>query len=481
MNDAAERLDHSWFGAEISGEGGVIARPRSEEELRAILTDHRRFPTPVRPMGSRHSMTPCIAAQAVSEPGRPERWGTLVDMTAIATLRSERAAREPPEWLRVERRGNETTVTVPAGRTFIDVSRELQRKDLQLRVITELGPLTMGAAACGATKESSFPGEPGQVCTDVVGMRLIRPDGEPQDLKEGDPDFEALRCSYGLFGIVTEVTFRVEKLQDISIRHEKIEVEDFEARSRTWLADGNAVFLYMFPYVGDIVAELRKKPAVGGERDTRSFRLGVRNFFWKKGLHDVAQAVEQLPSRHLKAALGNVLTKLFLAPFFTDVLALHRVSPVDQIVDFDKEDKEHRFTFSMWAFPEDEFPAILREYFEFCNGPRAGRFRTSLPHVSYHIAKDQSSLLSYSHKGPVWTLDPIASGQEPGWREFLEEFNEFCSVRGGAPLLNQTPLLAREHLKRAFEDRLTRFEETRRRFDPENRMLNDYFAGLLAE
>lgn len=479
MSETANaRLDHSWFGAQILGEGGVVARPQSEAELREILTDHRRFPSPVRPMGSRHSMTPCISAQAAG--GAPARWGTLVDMTGLATLRAAQASREPPDWLRIDERDGALTATLPAGRTFIEVANALRRRDLQLRVITELGPLTMGAAACGATKESSFPGEPGQVCTDVVAMRLVRPDGEAVDLTEADPDFPAVRCSYGLFGVATEVTYRVERHQDISIRHEKLKLEDFAAREPQWLADGHAVFLYLFPYTGDIVAELRRKPAEGGRPDARSFRLGLRNFFWKEGLHEVANSIDAVPLRAVQQLLRKGLTKLLLAPFFTDVLELHRVSPVDQIVDFDRQDREHRFTFSMWAFPERAFAQILREYFAFCNGPQAGRFRTTLPHVSYHISGDRSSLLSYSHDGPVWTLDPIASGQEPDWQRFLGSFNAFCSERGGKPLLNQTPLLTRAHVEQAFGSRLAQFEATRRRFDPEDRMLNDYFAALLA-
>jgi len=477
MAETNVRLDQSWFEAPLLGPGGVIETPRNEDDVRRILTDRSRFPSPIRPMGSRHSMTPCISAQAAGEPGRAVRWGTLVNMTGLDTLAVERAARVPPDWLRVDEAS--MTVTVPAGRTFIDVSRALRERGLQLRVITELGPLTMGAAACGATKESSFPGEPGQVCTDVIGMRLVRPNGEAEDLTEAHPDFAALRCSYGLLGIVTEVTFRVAKLQDIAIRHEKIKLEEFETLSSRWLDGGNAAFLYMFPYTGDIVAELRKKPAEGGEPDARSSRLRLRNFFWKEGLHDVANALDSIPFQRVQDFLRKGLTRLFLAPFFTDVLALHRVNPVEQIVDFDKEDREHRFTFSMWAFPEAGFPAILRDYFEFCNGPDAGRFRTTLPHVSYHIAQDASSLLSYSRDGPVWTLDPIASGKERDWPLFLENFNAFCSARGGKPLLNQTPLLKREHVQRAFGEHLMRFGETRRRFDPDNRMLNDYFAQLL--
>jgi hypothetical protein len=164
-------------------------------------------------------------------------------------------------------------------------------------------------------------------------------------------------------------------------------------------------------------------------------------------------------------------------------LHLRRINPVAQIVDFEKGDKEHRFTFSMWAFPEDEFPEILPLYFELCR-KHEGSFRSGLPHASYHIGKDTSSPLSYSRKGAVWTLDPISPenktpDEKAAWRRFLEEFNDLCSKRGGVPLLNQTPYLTREQVRRAYGEQLTKFETARRRFDPEDRMLNAYFADFL--
>ena len=264
------RPDHSWFGERIQSDAGPIEAPESERDVIRILSDPARFPSPIRPVGSRHSMTPCMSAEAPSGAGSPRRWGTLVETTRLVRLRDRTGA--PGEHsLRVipdpggRRMG---TVTVPAGRTFISVARELDAMSppWAFRVNTELGPLTIGAAACGATKDSSFPNEPGQVCHDVVGMRLIKPDGEAVDLREGDPDLEALRCSYGLFGIVTEVTFRVYPREYISLWHEELEPEsdrftiaELTTHLRHWLernGNGNAVFLYLFPYTDRILAEL---------------------------------------------------------------------------------------------------------------------------------------------------------------------------------------------------------------------------------
>lgn len=473
--------NESWFGVPIQGATGKIERPTDEAGIRDILMNPDRYPSPVRPVGSRHSMTECISAQG---PGGAGRWGTLVDMTGLVTLRKERPG-DPDKSLRINRDARQVTVTVPAGRTFIDVAHELRAPphNLAFRINTELGTLTIGAGACGATKDSSFPREFGQVCSDVVGMRVVHPDGEIREYSADNPtDLEtlrALRCSYGLFGIVTEVTFRVAQHEEISIRHERCKLSQFPSRSREWLAGDNAVFLYLFPHDDRIVAELRKKPPTAGdehsEAEKKSLRLKGRNFFWEKGLHDIAGVAENVPGG--LDALDEVLER-----YFVKGLQINRVSPVEQIVDFDKDDPNHRFTFSMWAFPQEEFARILPEYFQFCKDRKA-LFRSGLPHVSYHIARDPSSLLSYSFRGPVWTLDPICpekNAKDPGWEEFLRAFNEKCSrAWGGVPLLNQTPFLERADLTGEFRQRLNGFEVVRREFDPQNRMLNDYFARLL--
>lgn len=448
--------NRNWYG-DIQCFDGAAQAPQTEDALAAILRDPARFPSPVRPMGSRHSVTPCMAARAPAG----DRWGTAVDMRGFrGRLRVDRAA---------------GTVTAPAGLTFFEAAHELRdAHGLQFRVNTELGTLTLGAAACGGTKDSSFPGEFGQVCADVVAIRLVAPDGQVRRLKPGDSDFDAVLGGYGLFGIATEVTFRVVPHEFISMEHVEISLDEFEARSKQWLDDRTAVFLYLFPYApggGRIVAELRRK--VGGGQTEGTHRLAIRNFFWREALPAAAHFAEQLPNRELKL-LDLEVTQLLVRKFLGQVLDLKRVSPVDQIVDFERGGE--KFGFSMWAFPAARFVEILSEYVDFCRGRD---YRTRLPHVSYHVAQDRHSLLSYSRDSDVWTLDPVSTGVEPGWHDFLRAFNDFCSDRQGVPLFNQTPHLERRHVVRAFGERLERFENVRRRLDPTDRMLNEYFANLL--
>jgi hypothetical protein len=48
------------------------------------------------------------------------------------------------------------------------------------------------------------------------------------------------------------------------------------------------------------------------------------------------------------------------------------------------------------------------------------------------------------------------------------------------PLLNQTFGLTPAIARKAYGDRLKTFAEARRKFDPGDRLLNDYFRMLLA-
>jgi FAD/FMN-containing dehydrogenase len=99
--------------------------------------------------------------------------------------------------------------------------------------------------------------------------------------------------------------------------------------------------------------------------------------------------------------------------------------------------------------------------------------------VGYRVTQDDSSLFSYSSRETRITFDPVSTGN-PGWEGFLRAYNELCSSLGGVPLLNQTNLLTRAQVEKAFGDRLATFEGYRKRFDPTDRLLNDYFRELLA-
>ena len=149
------------IGSQISGwtgsftfEPSVVVQPRSVEEIAIILTDMDHYPSPVRAVGSNHSVVPCAGPD----------YGTLVDMTKI-----NRIIEIGPDYVRAE-----------AGALYIDVAKELERHNLQFFVNTEIGNLTMGAAACTGTKDASMPGRtPDRRRSIPEGHRYRSPRGMP--------------------------------------------------------------------------------------------------------------------------------------------------------------------------------------------------------------------------------------------------------------------------------------------------------------
>jgi hypothetical protein len=100
---------------------------------------------------------------------------------------------------------------------------------------------------------------------------------------------------------------------------------------------------------------------------------------------------------------------------------------------------------------------------------------------SYFIRKDTNAVLSYTHEGDIFSIDPIhAYTDKPAWDVFLKEFNEFAHKRNGIPLLNQSPFVERRHVEAAYGVRWREFSARAREADPQRRMLNPFFEQLLS-
>ena len=69
--------------------------------------------------------------------------------------------------------------------------------------------------------------------------------------------------------------------------------------------------------------------------------------------------------------------------------------PPDQIIRYPEKSTNSRYTFSIWAFPEQDYMRSLRDYFLFYHDYywKTG-YRFDLPSVGYRIHEDTSSLFS---------------------------------------------------------------------------------------
>ena len=446
----------NWFGNIVS-HPAVIVDAHSVDDIVAVMKDPAKYPSPVRAVGSNHSTAACGTADG----------GTLIRMKMNQILDISPGTNAP-------------TLTVQAGATHLQMAKALEAQKLQFYVNTEIGSLSAGSAACAGTKDASFPGEYGQVGSYIIGVKMVLPTGDILQVTEAaSPDLmQLVRSSYGLFGVIYEVTYQVKPLTPMHVHHITYSLAEFLKALPDFQALGYSVMYYMFPFVDKITVEFRKyNPSATGDPD--HFAWILRNQLWgttgPKAGHDIEQNFSIPAVRYAIIDSFNAFWRTQLE----NIVVSDNTVPGDQIINYPPVSNDSRYTFSLFAFPEAEFPAAITDFYKFCNDYYHQKgYRSNLLYVGYCIAQDQKARLSYSWDGNIYTLDPVSTAN-PGWYDFLLAYNQFCTDRNGLPLLNQTPDLTPAILKKAFGSRLQDLASTRRLYDPTGRLLNTYFRDLL--
>lgn len=432
---------------------------KSVEEIQQIVRDRGRYPGPVRVKGSHHSTTRCVVAEG----------GTVIDMLEMNRI------------LEIDKEAR--TITMQAGVFHMDAAKALEREGLQFYVNCEIGNLTVGSGACGGTKDASYfdadegAWEFGQVAAYCIRARLVGHDGEIFDVtEEEDPDLmAAVRSSYGMLGILVEVTYRVKPISAMAVRHVSYDVGDFAESVGELTSSEQSMMLYLFPFLDKVVVEYRYD--VPGAPESGSWQWRLRNYTWKTLWPFTSHLLWYFPFRRLRNWMINQLNRVtvwVMEMILKDVNA----SPADQIIRYSETAGFASYTFSIWAFPKESYGQALLDYFAFCKQyNRDNHYRCDMLNVGYHIAQDRKSLFSYTRRGPALTLDPVATGV-PGFEGFLVAYNEFCSEHDGTPLFNQTGSLTPHQAQKAFGTEIAEFLAIRQGLDPEDRFYTPFFRRL---
>ena len=435
---------------------GKVVAVKQVSDIVSVVTQPDEYPSPVRAAGSRHSTSHC---------GTVDK-GTLLLMRGMDRI--------------IDIDKEACIVTVEAGALYIDVAKELAKVGLQFHVNVEIGNLTMGSAACTGTKDASMPDEFGQIRSYCYGINIVAADGSCVSVDE-DSDAELLsvmRSSYGMLGVIYEVKFRVRPIQAMRVYHKVYTLEQLEADLPELLQRRESMMYYMLPFQNIIIIEFRKYLKGDFNLKKRNASIWkIRNFIWKTVMARLGFYSTLLAPIRIRDWIVDSFARI-IAFVLEHFIKSDKTLASDQLILYPERKNLSKYTFSIWAFDEENVIPLMKKYFQFCHDYYENfGFRCCMPNVGYRIYKDQSALISYTFERNAMTLDPVDIGQK-GWDGFLKAYNQFCAENGARPLLNQTKWLKREQFRGAYNERLDDIWDQKLKLDPKNRFLSDYINYL---
>jgi FAD/FMN-containing dehydrogenase len=436
-----------------------VVFPETVEEIQAILRDSARYPSPVRAMGSYHSLTPCASSA-----------GTIVRMSRMRKI------------IGIDVAAN--TFTAQAGLEVIDASKALREKNVQFMLNIEIGNMTLGSAACCHTKDALDGVEFGQVSSYVTGMKWVTPNGDLGEASETTNTelLRMMRSSYGLGGIVYEVTFRIKPIEALHFTYLPRPVDELTQEEVDGLLEESEGIVCWTVGKTSVFQQRQHIPERG---ILGSLQAAARRRLWNfAGAHigHIIDAFIADPKLREEAQQNSFDAAKLLYGTLHLLGGITLLAP-DKTIDYRNTAQADRYAFTFWAFPKSQWLVTLRAYLDFADAHfKATGFRCNMPLGAYRVHQDRSGILSYTHGQDMFSIDPIhAVTDQAAWQKFLEAFNDFAFRRNGIPLLNQSPFIKREHVEAAYGQRWIDFSKWVRATDPQGRLLNPFFADLLTQ
>ncbi len=441
----------NWNGS-ASSNPQAVAVPRDLDELIQVVKDRDRYPAPVRAAGSFHSLNACFATT-----------GTQVLVRHFDDVRIDPTSK---------------SITVGAAVPMVRIRDALRPYGMQTEVAPEIGNATAGSVACCGTKDASIgPMGLAQVGSTVIGVRLVNARGEVEEVSEAtDPErMRVIRSSYGLLGVVFEVTFRIQPA--VILRYDYACFPLTPPPTRAQMVGGADGMLGLVqPYINRILVE-RRWVAGDGRRPIGRFskvKRRVRDKLWETG-------VSSLPTLLPYNRVFGVLDRGVWAVLGTlHLLGGFRARRSDSTIAF-KAKRWHYFDFTFWTVPASRWGEFIPTYLWFCEDfRRETGFRVSLISEAYLMNQDNRSLLSPTATEDAFTMDVTDTrANDPRWAEFNQRFNSLVAGFGGRPLLNQTKQLTKQIVHQTLGTDWDRFLEIRQSEDPDGLFLSEYFRELM--
>ncbi len=330
------------------------------------------------------------------------------------------------------------TVTVQAGMRLRELDDYLAEDGFELTGACSDRDRTIGGVISSPTLGVQSDPDVRQFAASVVSLTLINGRGRKVEVTQRTQDLLSLvRTSYGLLGVIYSATLKIQPRVITTTRSSKVDFDEFVRLLPEIAEQQMAMHAACYPFRDRVYLEQRLPD--GGSNEAAMLPWRLKDWASTTVLPKVAEQ-------------SGKFKRLVLA---------------EEVIN------------CAWLFPASRFTAALQTYRKYCvRHYRDTRFRCDLPADVWFIGEDKSSLLSPCFDEPAFALN-IRSTRRDGWDDFVLGFGEFATHFHGTPVFNQTPSFRPAYARRIYGERLHRFRTMRQKLDPEDRLLNQYFAEHL--
>ena len=445
---AASLRDTGKIGRRVQPRPATI-RPTSLKQLRQCLAHDSAYLPPFRPMGAASSSTDCTSATA----------GTVIDMTAFDQI--------------VNIDPYNDVAVVQAGVRLGRLASALAEHGLELAGSHDLMSRTVGGAVAGGCIGPALANDGAFFASQVLGMKLVTPSGRLLELASDKQNLlNAFRLSYGMLGVIYEVTLKVRPIRPFAVSHRRCSISQFSAAAEKLSRTDIGIKFYLMPFRDRVYLDLRRY----SPEATTAHKIPWKVKDWGEStvLPQVFKSLNRIvPVAGVRYRIIDEISKMTQGIVNNRLVTTGSNSTALANPDAGKPHPQ-TLQYSTWIFPAADFSIVVQAYQEFCARiKKETGFRCDMPTVGFRLCRDQSALLSPSFDEPMFVLRAVST-QAKGWEDFAIDFGEFAQHWGGMAFFNQTRALAPEYANQAFGSRLDFFKRMRRRIDPDNRMMNPF-------
>jgi L-gulono-1,4-lactone dehydrogenase len=424
----------NWAGNQSAGPR-EIARPRSPDEVAAIVRRAGEQGLAVRMTGAGHSFTPA----AVTD-------GIMLQPGGMAGIRSIDA--------------QAGLATAEAGCPLRVLNEQLLRHGLSLANMGDIQVQTVAGAIQTGTHGTGR--ETGGMAAQVAGLELVLADGTIASCSaDVNPDlFAAARVGLGALGVLTAVTFRVVPAFLLEAREEPMRWDEVIGRLDELTSDNEHFEFFWFPHTQGCLTK-RNNRADGPARPLSRFRHFLDDEFLSNTVFGATCRLGHLFPPVIKP-VNEVAGKALSARSYTD--AAHRVFTSPRRVRFKEQE---------YAIPAGSLPAALAEL----RALIAGRdWRISFPvEVRVTPADDLWLSTAYGRDSAYIAFHVYhASPHE----DYFRETEAVLTAAGGRPHWGKMHTRDAGYLRGAYP-RFGDFAALRDKLDPERRFGNAYLTQIL--